>query len=354
MVNSRTLGIFLDTLHSGDEPLRGTRPAAPVARTAPIARVARDASQSEPLVAPPGDRAVASDTGPGDRPVAPDALARRTPDARFDGRADAAPTVRPGTAGAASDAAPGIRSVYSQTPSASLELSATAQWLQRSLLTEPARDTAASIHPSAPLVIAAPGDAQVLAQALRESIAQSGLFYESHLADWAVQRYPESGLRREPQAGWADAATKHDASPMMRDVVTGGALATLSASDERGQVGGHLSVDLMRAQLQTLESRQFSWQGELWPGQTASMTIAEDDTSPRTDLPSTWRTHLTLTLPELGQVDVDLRLDGATLQLALVAAAPHSVELLTAARADLVSALEAHSNTVASIGIRQS
>ena len=84
------------------------------------------------------------------------------------------------------------------------------------------------------------------------------------------------------------------------------------------------------------------------------MTIAEDGTSGKSDVLPAWRTHLTLTLPELGQVDVDLSLDGATLQLALAAAAPHSVRLLREASADLVSALEAQAHTVASIGIRQS
>ena len=84
------------------------------------------------------------------------------------------------------------------------------------------------------------------------------------------------------------------------------------------------------------------------------MTIAEDGMAAERDLPSTWRTHLTLTLPELGKVDVDLRLDGVTVHLALAAAVPHSVELLGEARVDLVAALEAHAHAVASLDVRQS
>lgn len=342
-MNIRTLGILLDTLQS-DESLLATRPAAPVARAAMAARVARDSAQIELPIAQSGDRV-----------AAPDARASGTsdarPDARPDIRADITAMPRPGTSIGESGSAPLTGSDYSRAPSASLELSATAQWLQKTLVSEPGREPAASIHPSAPLIVAAPGNVHALAQALRESISQSGLFYESHLADWTVQRYPESELRREPQAGWNTEAVQKHESAMTSDAAEGGATGTRpAAGDERGQG----SVALLQAQLHALESRQLSWQGELWPGQSASMTIAEEGASPAGELPHPWRTHLTLTLPELGRVDVELLLDGTTLQLALAADAPHSVELLRNARFDLVSALEAQAHTVASLGIRQS
>jgi hypothetical protein len=352
MANLRTMGILLDTLNGGDESPLTTRPVAPIARTAFAARVARDASQPGLPVARPDDR-----------PVATDALVRRVPDARVDGRldgrldrqADAAPPLRPSAARGVSDAAPVIRGANSQPASASIELSATAQWLQRSLLAAPANEMAASIRAPMPLVPAAPGDIQVLAQALRESIAQSGLFYESHLADWAVQRYPEDELRREPQAGWSGAMTTSDKSPVTGEAADGGAIAVYpGAGDERGQGGGHPSVELLRAQLQALELRQFSWQGEVWPGQTGAMTITEDDATPISARPPAWRIQLTLTLPELGQVDVNLRIDGTTLQLALATTAAHSVGLLREARAALVAALEADSQATVSVAIRQS
>jgi hypothetical protein len=335
MANIRTLGILLDTLQGGDESVLATRPAAPVARAAPTARVARDSAQSELPVTPLANRSVSPDARAGPMPAA---------------RADAEATRRSGTSGV-DEPQPVIRGLYSQSPSASLELSATAQWLQRSLLSVPGQKAAGSIRASAPLVTGAPSDAPALATALRDSIVQSGLFYESHLADWAVQRYPETELRREPQAEWSGAATTPGEAPASRDPADGGPLPTRSGEAlDRGQV----NVELLRAQLQALESRQFAWHGELWPGQTAWMTIAEDGTSAGNAAALPWRTHLTLTLPALGTVDVDLRMDGGTLQLALAVAAPHSVELLDEQRADLISGLEAHGHAVTAVGIRQS
>jgi hypothetical protein len=308
MVNSRTLGIFLDTLQRGDPLTLATPPAAPVHRAAPVAGVARDISELALHLAPTAVAAGARDIGQVSR-------------------ADVA-----------------------QPPSASLELSATAQWLQRALRPGLTGEAVASIVSSAPLLEAAPDNVPALAHALRDSIVHSGLFYEAHLAEWTMQRYPESDLRREPQAGWNSTG---DATTLAAEPV---------ASDERAQPGlqtsaqvnGHVNVDLLRAQLQALESRQFLWQGDVWPGQAASMTIAEDGVADERDLPSAWRTHLTLTLPELGKVDIDLRLDGPAVHLALAAAAPHSVELLGEARSDLVAALEAHAHAVASLGVRQS
>jgi hypothetical protein len=125
-----------------------------------------------------------------------------------------------------------------------------------------------------------------------------------------------------------------------------------------GDDGGHGStVDLMRAQLQALESRQFCWQGELWPGQEASIAITDDGTSASDEYASehatAWRTHVTLHLPELGRVDVDLRLAGTALTIDVAAPSVRSVELLRDAGADLVSTLEARLEGTALLGVRR-
>src|SRR5262249_3949784 len=135
--------------------------------------------------------------------------------------------------GAPADGTSVIRPAYVETPSASLELSATAQWLQKSLLTVGSRDAAASIRASQPLPPNAPRDTEPLAKAFSASIAQSGLFYESHLADWVVQRYPESLLRREPQARWGgDPDGAHDEAHPIRDLGDGAAVAAPSTADD--------------------------------------------------------------------------------------------------------------------------
>ena len=83
------------------------------------------------------------------------------------------------------------------------------------------------------------------------------------------------------------------------------------------------------------------------------MTITDDGVCNTSDSPAAWRTRMTLTLPELGRVDVDLRLAGTALALDCAALEPESVELLRDAGAELVSALEAHAHTVATIEFRR-
>lgn len=360
MANLRTIDFLLDRLMSADDAFWAPRPAAPVTRAAAAPRVARDGSQTE--LPPTGLRKDGGAAEASGRPVA-DARSAAQPIGQGTAnaqQANAAADPRPvvGHASAAvqgSDAqtplAPGgSRSPILQTPSASLELSPTAQWL-RSLLpagTAPAR--APSIRVTEPLLDAPPKDAQGLAQALRSSIAQSGLFYESHLADWVVQRYPEALLRREPQAAWNDGAAAHADAPTEAAAGPASTVAPLHVLDD-----GHLTtVDLMRAQLQALESRQLSWQGELWPGQHASLTITDEGASGGDAYAPAWRTQVTLHLPELGRVDVELRLSGGALVLDVAAPSLRSVELLREAGADLVSSLEAHTLGGASVGIRQS
>src|SRR5439155_7560273 len=79
-------------------------------------------------------------------------------------------------------------------------ISATAKWVS-ALMQEPLTTAAhVPITPAEPLLAAPPAASEPLAAALRESIARSGLFYESHLADWALQRCTREDLVREPQA----------------------------------------------------------------------------------------------------------------------------------------------------------
>jgi len=328
MVDLRTLGIVIDALQDSAASLLGARPAAPIARAQATQRVAQEASRAGPPLVPD------------DELVAEDGTGRSSQHASIDARSGTA------AVGGHPVASNGRASYTSaQSPSASLELSATAQWLQRALATEPARQ-AGTIHAAAPLAPHGAVDARTLAHALRESVAESGLFYESHLAEWTMQRYPEAELRREPQAGWL-ASIAHDSVPPAANGAATPMLAQPVAVETNAQSG-----ELMRAQLQVLESRQLTWQGETWPGQHASITLEEESPADR-DAPPTWRTHVRLELPELGEIDVDILLVGDALRITMDAA-EHGVEHLTRARAELAAALEAHANATASIVIRPS
>jgi len=84
------------------------------------------------------------------------------------------------------------------------QLSPTGELL-RQVLTQPAPERLplpAGSAQAAPLLPAAPrseADVPQLAAALQGTLQRSGLFYESHLAQWAQGRYPLEALRAEPQ-----------------------------------------------------------------------------------------------------------------------------------------------------------
>ncbi|SFM65379.1 flagellar hook-length control protein FliK [Variovorax sp. OV329] len=94
-------------------------------------------------------------------------------------------------------------------PSSSTELSAAARVIL-DLLSEHADKNAGPVrgqHPLWPAAQRAPS-AAVLASALSQQVSDSGLFYESHLAQFAAGARSLAQMQREPQAGLARAAAE--------------------------------------------------------------------------------------------------------------------------------------------------
>ena len=100
-----------------------------------------------------------------------------------------------------------------------------------------------------------------IASALHDSVAFSGVFYESHITEWAKGKRNLSELQREPQAqivkslGNTDPLTRSDA-----------------VNTEIGKI--------VNMQLNALDQQRIYWQGEVWPGQHMEWEIARDDRDP--------------------------------------------------------------------------
>jgi Flagellar hook-length control protein FliK len=77
------------------------------------------------------------------------------------------------------------------------------------------------------------------------------------------------------------------------------------------------TIPLVRQQLDLLATDQFRWSGEAWPGASFQWEIApreHDAQTPDAAAPErSWRTRVTLSLPQLGPVDADLVLTGKLL-----------------------------------------
>ncbi len=168
---------------------------------------------------------------------------------------------------------------------------------------------------------------------LSQTLSESGLFYESHLARWSRGSLSLESILREPQARLAQ-----DGPAMAR-------LADLGGMPEE-------AAHLAGRQLQMLEGGPFFWQGLAWPGQTMQWLVREDTAEGREqtgEKASTWVTELKMTLPELGAVNAQLDLKGDSLRLRLLAESGASREKLSAATPMLIKGLELNGLQVAEI-----
>lgn len=168
---------------------------------------------------------------------------------------------------------------------------------------------------SAPLLAASGADpAQVaqLTQQLQQSLEGSGLFYESHLEQWSRGERTLDQVRQEPQ----------------------------------NRPGGDaMAAQLLPQQLDTLEQRRLAWQGELWPGQPMQWELVQEkdpgQPSRQEDQPAAWETVLKLELPQLGQVNATIRLQGEQAQVRLRVMDEAAAEALRADQGRLDDALAA-------------
>jgi Flagellar hook-length control protein FliK len=191
--------------------------------------------------------------------------------------------------------------------------------------------------------------------ALRDALAQSGMFYESHQAQWATGRRALATLLHEPQAKLA---------PLRGDAAAAGAdarhaMLPSSTSAEPGvpsplpELPVHRdALSIVRQQLDTLETRRIEWHGLIWNGQPLDWEVTEQpQDAPATASIAQWRTRLKLSLPQLGNVDATLLFtdDGVTIAVSADAAA---APVLAGHRELLRSALAGAGVTARTITVR--
>ena len=208
---------------------------------------------------------------------------------------------------------------------------------------------------------ASPAFTALLAKALVQSLEGSGLFYESHLAEWANGQRSLESLDREPQSRFAPmnlplpvvttpaAGTStlaaggfaaslpgvSDFLTLIRDAFAGDEASSASAN-AAAQTASPIHPDLMptvRQQLELLQNPLLRWSGEAWPGAKMDWEIERrEEHNPRsgteTPVDPAWRMHLRLELDRLGPVDVELNLHGPRLTTKLKASPDSAASLL--------------------------
>jgi peptidyl-tRNA hydrolase len=152
-----------------------------------------------------------------------------------------------------------------------------------------------AINSSAPLSTNPALQTAVLANNLRQAIQLSGVFYESHLAQWVVGQRTLQDLQKEPQAKIK--AQTHTASDILQ--------ANDPSTSQLGKI--------IHMQLTALEQHRLIWQGQAWPGQEMHWEIMQDATDEQ-DNPAqqgeadSWQSNVRFNFKHLGGVEAHIHL----------------------------------------------
>jgi len=180
-----------------------------------------------------------------------------------------------------------------------------------------------------PLLGAPSLDAGRIAAALQEGMGKSGLFYESHLAEWAQGARAIGELAQEPQG--------------------------------QGRMGSPLdpaTAQFINLQLNAHEQARVAWQGQLAPGQEMRWEVERDAPQGGSaegsdeDGPATWQSRLTLRFGLLGEVAARVVLSGGQLHIQLDAASEEAGQRMQAQRARLEEALDAAGTPLSTLAIQ--
>lgn len=202
-------------------------------------------------------------------------------------------------------------------------------------------------------------DTAELAGKLHTTLSQSGLFYESHQAQWLAGARNTAQLLQETQnlpAEQVKAAFGLDDKAVQGNTTVTLNSTTVNTGQERISIPGipdHLQP-LIQQQLNALETRQVQWQGQVWPNQEMNWKIHEETShTPSGEEGRQWSTQIHLDLPNLGEVTATLRFGGNGLSVTLDADSSATRSKLGTASSMLVSVLSDRGIPIASALVTQ-
>ncbi|QSI75315.1 flagellar hook-length control protein FliK [Niveibacterium microcysteis] len=259
-------------------------------------------------------------------------------------------------------------------------LSPAARLISQLLTGKESAESPTALNEGNPILQRPPQNGAQLAPLLQRAVAQSGMFYEAHQAQWVEGKLSTAQLLAEPQGRLGqtalpagpeqsasaqteqnrvpnEASTQAPSRPVTvaqtnvqteRAEVADAAGRTAASTSEKGLVSQMVPRELapiVLNQLDALTTQQLTWQGQIWPGQTMEWRIEQppDDAHGRgaDQEPAEWRSSLRVTLPSLGGVEARLFLTSAGVAIHFAADSEASVGRLNAALNELGSALDA-------------
>ena len=180
---------------------------------------------------------------------------------------------------------------------------------------------------SGPLLSTAPADGSRLSGQLAQTLSTSGLFYESHQAQWLAGTRDLPQIMQEPQARMV--------RPAQADTQT--AMQAIAPQ----------ALPLVQMQLATLDTSVVMMQLEIWPKQWMQWTVEERPADTQANAQTEgaaqadWNTRLRLVLPRLGELNAMLSFGAGGIMIRVEADKAASAELLQENGASLQEALTA-------------
>ena len=208
-----------------------------------------------------------------------------------------------------------------------------------------------TINGKTPLSAGGPPDPAKLGESLQRALGDSGLFYESHVAEWAEGKRPLQDLQREPQ--------------MQRQGAIQGAAQGQADAIAKTLAGPDLSAaQMINQQLHTHEQGKVMWQGEAWPGQQMQWLVereqqrdegGKDGRREGRDgdaADQVWRSGVRFRFPMLGQVAANVTLVGEQVHISVQSGSEDTASTLRAWAGALQQALDAAGAPLATLAIK--
>ncbi|HEY5799791.1 MAG TPA: flagellar hook-length control protein FliK [Burkholderiaceae bacterium] len=208
-----------------------------------------------------------------------------------------------------------------------------------------------------------------VAAALHDTLGRSGVFYESHVRQWADGQRSLADLVREPQAQGslaerivsitqgpaAPAAAADNAQNLVQD-----AMPEAAAAQVRPPAPGDTGVafpQLVNLQLNTLENNSVQWHGQIWPGQQMEWEVKQDPErdargQQRPPQERGWQSAMRFQFAGLGQIDATIHLVGDAVHIQVSAGDADSAARLRNSVPQLASALEAAGSPLQSFTVK--
>ncbi|WP_157670906.1 flagellar hook-length control protein FliK [Chitinibacter sp. GC72] len=237
------------------------------------------------------------------------------------------------------------------------------------LLKQESKSASSSVlQQTQPLFTAKPDTVQLAGQ-LASRLSASGLFYESHQAEWVSGGRAFQTLLSEPQALFkpetmtqpesreksgqpvvpARVAEQPEGKSQPSEIQDKALRSVLDASNtlrtQNTLADDKALQQMVRQQLDLVENKPLVWQGQAWPGQNLhwELELENEREAQQADAATSqqWQTRLNLDLPKLGALGVVAQLQQGQFRLRFQAASETTAQTLREQQAELMRRFEA-------------